>query len=121
MAVVSIVIGQGSTAAVVIALVLLNVVMGTNQELKARASVDALASLQVPQARVMRDGSLTLLPASDLVPGDVVQVEAGDIVPADGRILESATLEAQESALTGESVPVGKDPAGLAGCGHRPR
>ncbi len=114
-AVVSIVIGQGSTAAVVIALVLLNVVMGTNQELKARASVDALASLQVPQARVMRDGSLTLLPASDLVPGDVVQVEAGDIVPADGRILESATLEAQESALTGESVPVGKDPAGLEG------
>ena len=49
------------------------------------------------------------------MPGDVVQVEAGDIVPADGRILESATLEAQESALTGESVPVGKDPAGLAG------
>ena len=114
-AVVSIVIGQGSTAAVVITLVLLNVVMGTNQELKARASVDALASLQVPQARVMRDGSLTLLPASDLVPGDVVQVEAGDIVPADGRILESATLEAQESALTGESVPVGKDAAGLEG------
>ena len=113
-AVVSIVIGQGSTAAVVIALVLLNVVMGTNQELKARASVDALASLQVPQARVMRDGSLTLLPASDLVPGDVVQVEAGDIVPADGRILESATLEAQESALTGESVAGGQGP-GRAG------
>lgn len=114
-AVVSIVIGQGSTAAVVLALVLLNVVMGTNQELKARASVDALASLQVPQARVVRGGTLKLLPASDLVPGDVVQVEAGDIVPADGRILESATLEAQESALTGESVPVGKDPAELNG------
>ena len=114
-AVVSILIGQASTAAVVLALVLLNVVLGTNQELKARASVDALASLQVPQARVLRGGTLKLLPASDLVPGDVVAVEAGDIVPADGRILESATLEAQESALTGESVPVGKDPAELIG------
>ena len=114
-AVVSIVIGQGSTAAVVVALVLLNVVMGTNQELKARASVDALASLQVPLARVMRDGRLVEIPAADLVPGDIVAVEAGDIVPADGRILTSATLEAQEAALTGESVPVGKDPAALAG------
>ena len=83
-AVVSILIGQGSTAAVVLTLVLLNVVLGTNQELKARASVDALASLQVPQARVLRSGTLELLPASDLVPGDVVAVEAGDIVPADG-------------------------------------
>ncbi len=114
-AVVSIVIGQGSTAAVVVALVLLNVVMGTNQELKARASVDALASLQVPLARVLRDGRLVEIPAADLVPGDIVAVEAGDIVPADGRILTSATLEAQEAALTGESVPVGKDPAALAG------
>jgi Ca2+-transporting ATPase len=114
-AVVSIVIGQASTAVVVVALILLNVVMGTNQELKARASVDALASLQVPQARVVRDGTLIQVPAADLVPGDIVQVEAGDLVPADGRILTSATLEAQEAALTGESVPVGKDPAVLAG------
>jgi Ca2+-transporting ATPase len=86
-AVVSVVIGQGSTAVVVAALILLNVVMGTNQELKARASVDALASLQVPQARVIRDRVVSLLPAADLVPGDIVAVEAGDIVPADGRLL----------------------------------
>jgi Ca2+-transporting ATPase len=114
-AVVSVVIGQGSTAAVVIALIVLNVGMGTNQELKARASVDALASLQVPQARVLRDGALALIPAADLVPGDIVAVEAGDIVPADGRLLASATLEAQEAALTGESAPVGKDPGILTG------
>ncbi|MCU0282410.1 MAG: cation-transporting P-type ATPase [Candidatus Nanopelagicales bacterium] len=114
-AVVSVLIGQGSTAAVVVALILLNVVMGTNQELKARASVDALASLQVPQARVIRDRVVLLIPAADLVPGDIVQVEAGDIVPADGRILESATLEAQEAALTGESVPVGKSAEALVG------
>ncbi len=116
-AVVSVVIGQGSTAAVVMALILLNVGMGTNQELKARASVDALASLQVPQARVVRDGAVTLIPAADLVPGDIVSVEAGDIVPADGRLLDSATLEAQEAALTGESAPVGKDPGTLVGEG----
>jgi Ca2+-transporting ATPase len=112
---VSLVIGQASTALVVGALVLLNVVMGTNQELKAQASVDALADLQVPEARVMRGGTLRQIPAADLVPGDVVAVEAGDIVPADGRLLTSATLEAQEAALTGESAPVGKDPAPVPG------
>jgi P-type Ca2+ transporter type 2C len=109
--VVSLVIGQTSTAAVVGFLVLLNVVMGANQELKAQASVDALADLQVPQATVVRGGSVQRLAASELVPGDVVQLEAGDIVPADGRVVTAATLEAQEAALTGESAPVGKGPA----------
>ena len=108
---VSFVIDQSSTAVIVGALVLLNVVMGANQELKAQASVDALATLQVPQATVTRGGGVQRIPASGLVPGDVVHLEAGDIVPADGRVLTSATLEAQEAALTGESAPVGKDPA----------
>jgi P-type Ca2+ transporter type 2C len=107
---VSILIGEVSTGVIVGLLILLNVVLGTRQELKARASVDALAKLQVPQARVVRDGKVRLVPATDLVPGDVVDVEAGDIVPADGRILRSATLEAQEAALTGESAPIPKDP-----------
>ena len=111
--VVSIVIGQGSTAAVVIALVLLNVVMGTNQEMKARASVEALASLQVPLARVTRGGELMTVEARDLVPGDLVSVEAGDIVPADGRIVVAASLETQEAALTGESAPVAKGVAAV--------
>ncbi|MFP4235559.1 MAG: cation-translocating P-type ATPase [Nitriliruptoraceae bacterium] len=109
--VVSIIIGQASTAGVVGFLVLLNVAMGANQELKAQASVDALADLQVPQATVVRAGAVLRVPADDLVPGDIVQLEAGDIVPADGRVLTSATLEAQEAALTGESAPVGKDAA----------
>ena len=111
--VVSAVIGQMSTAAVVGGLIVLNVVLGSRQELKARASVDALSRLQVPQARVVRDGRQALVAAVDLVPGDLVNLEAGDIVPADGRIVRSATLEAQEAALTGESAPVAKDAAAL--------
>ena len=86
--VVSLLIGQVSTAILVGLLVLLNVALGTRQELKARASVDALAKLQVPQSRVLRGGNVTLV-AVEVVPGDVVQVEAGDIVPADGRIVAS--------------------------------
>lgn len=107
-AAVSFVIAQPSTAWVVIALIALNVGLGTNQEMKAQASVAALADLQVPQARVVRDGATQQIHAADLVPGDLVKVEAGDIVPADGRILSSASLETQEAALTGESVPVAK-------------
>ena len=114
-AVVSLVIGQVATGVLVAVLVLLNVVLGTGQELKARASVDALAKLQVPQSRVLRGGEVTLVPAVEVVPGDVVQVEAGDIVPADGRIVASATLETQEAALTGESAPVSKDAGVLEG------
>jgi Ca2+-transporting ATPase len=113
--VVSFVIGEVSTAVMVGLLILLNVVLGSRQELKARASIDALANLQVPQAKVLRDGSVTLVPAVDVVPGDVVQLEAGDIVPADGRIVHSATLETQEAALTGESAPVAKDASALSG------
>ncbi len=104
-----------STGVIVALLILLNVVLGSRQELKARASVDVLSNLQVPQAKVIRDGGLILVPAVDVVPGDVVQLEAGDIVPADGRIIRSATLEAQEAALTGESAPVSKDSALLSG------
>ena len=107
--VVSFAIGEVSTGIIVALLILLNVVLGSRQELKAQASVTALSSLQVPQAKVVRDGTLVLVPAADVVPGDLVQVEAGDIVPADGRIIRSATLETQEAALTGESAPVGKD------------
>jgi Ca2+-transporting ATPase len=113
--VVSLAISQFSTAVLVAFLVLVNVILGSRQELKARASVDALSKMQVPQARVIRNGEVALVPAIDLVPGDVVQLEAGDIVPADGRIVRAATLETQEAALTGESAPVSKDASTLAG------
>ena len=108
---VSVLIGELGTALIVAALVVLNVVLGTQQEMKARASVDALAKMQIPQARVLRDATLHQVEAPDLVPGDVVALEAGDLVPADGRLVRTATLETQEAALTGESAPISKDPA----------
>jgi P-type Ca2+ transporter type 2C len=108
-AVVSLVIGEVPTALLVAMLVVLNVVLGTRQELKARESVDALSKMQVPQTRVVRGSMTVQIPAADVVPGDLVHVEAGDIVPADGRIIRSATLETQEAALTGESAPIAKD------------
>ncbi|HEY5854078.1 MAG TPA: cation-translocating P-type ATPase [Aldersonia sp.] len=112
-AVVSVLIDQIPVGIMVAALVVLNVVLGTRQELKARASVDALAKMQTPQAKVTRGGTLVQIPATELVPGDVVNLEAGDLVPADGRLLRSATLETQEAALTGESAPIPKDPLTL--------
>ena len=112
---VSLVIGEISTGVIVGLLIVLNVVLGSRQELKARASVDALAKLQVPQAKVVRDGQLQTVSATDIVPGDIVAVEAGDILPADGRILRSATLETQEAALTGESAPIAKDAKAIEG------
>jgi Ca2+-transporting ATPase len=106
---------QIATAVVVLGLVVFNVVMGTSQELKARASVKALAQLQVPHARVRRSGQVEQIESTKLVPGDIVLLEAGDIVPADGRIESSATLEVQEAALTGESAPIAKDAGTLPG------
>src|SRR4051794_28054902 len=99
---------QPGTGVMILLLTLLNAVLGLNQEGKAAAAVAALAKMMIVKARVRRDGQLTQLPAEQLVPGDVVEVEAGDLVPADGRVLASATLEIAESALTGESLPVGK-------------
>jgi Ca2+-transporting ATPase len=108
---VSMLIQEWSTAMIVAFLVVLNVVMGTQQEMKARASVDALAKMTTPQAKVVRGGTLVQVSATDLVPGDIVTLESGDIVPADGRLIRSATLETQEAALTGESAPISKDPS----------
>ena len=113
-AVISLFIDQVSVGILVGILVVLNVIMGARQELMAKASVDALSKMQIPKARVFRDGTLVQIDASTLVPGDIVALEAGEIVPADGRILRSATLETQEAALTGESAPIPKDAAALS-------
>lgn len=99
---------QYGTGLVILFLTVFNAVLGLNQEGKAAAAVAALAKMMVVKARVRRDGAITLVPAEELVPGDVVAVEAGDVVTADGRLLATATLEIAEAALTGESVPVSK-------------
>ena len=96
--------------AIVIAVVLsLNAVIGFVQELRAEASVEALKRMISTTARVRRDGRVVELDATELVPGDVVLLDAGDRAPADGRLLTSSTLELDESALTGESLPSTKD------------
>jgi P-type Ca2+ transporter type 2C len=109
----SLAIGQVPTGVIVAALVSFNVIMGTSQERKASASVEALAGLQVPRARVRRSGRVEEVESSGLVPGDIVLLEAGDLVPADARIVTSASLEVQEAALTGESAPIAKSASAL--------
>ena len=96
------------TGVFLLILTLFNAFLGLNQEGKAAASVAALQKMMVVKTKVWRDGNLSELPMEQLVPGDVVNIEAGDLVPADGRIIRAATLEIDESALTGESVPVPK-------------
>jgi Ca2+-transporting ATPase len=103
------------TAIVIFAVVLLNAVLGLNQEGKAAESVAALQKLLVIKAHVRRGGEQADVPAEELVPGDVVSFEAGDKIPADGRLAVAATLEIEESALTGESTPVAKSVGPVAG------
>jgi Ca2+-transporting ATPase len=110
-----VVLRQWGTGIIVLGLALFNALMGLNQEGKAEASVAALQKMLIVKTRVRRDGQVVQLPAEDLVPGDIVLVEAGDRVPADGRLLKAATLEVDESALTGESVPVPKQTDAVAG------
>ena len=93
----------------IIAIVILNAILGVSQESKAEKAMEALKSLSAPHARVLRDGAEKRIDAGELTPGDVILVEAGDFVPADARLLESASLKCEESALTGESLPAEKD------------
>jgi P-type Ca2+ transporter type 2C len=106
---------QLGTGLLLIFLTLFNAVMGLQQEGKAAAAVAALQKMVIIKAKVKRDGQLAEIPAEKLVPGDIVAIEAGDIVPADGRLLKAATLEVDESALTGESLPVAKGIEPVAG------
>ena len=108
---------QLGTGILLILLTLFNAVLGLHQEGKAAAAVAALQKMMIITARVRRDGQLAEIPAGQLVPGDIVAIEAGDIVPADGRLLTAATLEVDESALTGESLPVAKSADAVAGAG----
>ena len=101
--------GESFTDVIIImAVVIINAVLGVVQESKAEAAIEALQEIAAATSKVMRDGKLVTLKSEELVPGDIVLLEAGDAVPADGRIIESASLKIEEAALTGESVPVNK-------------
>ena len=93
----------------ILLIVVLNAVMGVLQESRAEKALEALKSLSAPHARVIRDGKEQVIDAAQLVPGDIIRLEAGDFVPADARLVRSASLKCEESALTGESVPAEKD------------
>ncbi len=95
--------------ALILLIVILNALMGVVQESKAEKALDALKNMSAPHAKVLRDGVQTVIDAAELVPGDIIVLEAGDFIPADARLLTSASLKSEESALTGESVPSEKD------------
>lgn len=108
-AIVSAITGELESTIVILFVITMNAILGTVQTVKAEKSLDNLKSLSAPHAKVLRDGTTVLLPAEELVVGDVVLLEAGDQVPADARVLESASLQTNESALTGESLNVEKE------------
>ena len=93
---------------IILAVVLINAVLGVYQESKAEKAIEALQDMAAATSKVVRDGKMSSILSKDLVVGDIICLEAGDAVPADARILESASLKAEEAALTGESVPVTK-------------
>ena len=101
-------------AIAILAVVILNAVMGYVQESRAEAAVAALRAMSAADATVVRSGERRSIPAADIVPGDIILVEEGDTIPADGRLIESASLHTAEAALTGESMPVTKDTAAIA-------
>ena len=93
---------------IILAVVIINAVLGVYQESKAEKAIEALQEMSAATSRVLRDGRIQVIHSEDLVVGDVVLLEAGDAVPADGRLIENASLKVEEAALTGESVPVTK-------------
>lgn len=108
-AVLSAALQEWTEAAVIALIVVLNAVIGIVQEKKAQSSLEALRRMSAPTARVLRQGEESVVPAAELVVGDIVQLRDGDMVPADLRLIDSANLKIQEASLTGESVPVEKD------------
>ncbi len=102
---------------IILIVVIINAVLGVYQESKAEQAIAALKELSAAHSHVLRGGKLVTVPSEELVAGDVLVLEAGDAVPADARVLESASLRAEEAALTGESVPVTKSPDALTAAG----
>ena len=117
--VISVLLGEYLDAVAIFAILFLNAVLGFVQEYRAERSIEMLNKLAADHCRVIRDGHKALLDASLLVPGDIILLEPGDRVPADARLLECQLLSVDESNLTGESVPVGKDEKFLGMKQHR--
>ncbi|MBS5499769.1 MAG: cation-translocating P-type ATPase [Collinsella stercoris] len=105
---------EWADAAIILSVVILNSVLGVVQEAKSEQALEALQEMSAAQSKVIRDGKMSHMASSELVPGDVVLLEAGDSVPADCRVLESASMKIEEAALTGESVPVEKHADAIA-------
>jgi len=101
-------LGELTDTVIILAVVLLNAVLGVVQESKAEKALEALKNMSKPFSKVKRNGEIKSIKSADIVPGDIVLIEAGDIVPADMRLIECASLKIEEAALTGESVPVEK-------------
>lgn len=96
--------GNGESTIVIIAVITMNAILGTAQHIKAEKSLDSLKALSAPDAKVIRNGKQTVIPAADVVVGDIMLIEAGNVAAADGRIIEAASLQINESTLTGESL-----------------
>lgn len=107
-AVVSLFLGETESAAVILVVITMNAILGTVQTIKAENSLESLKQLAAPEVKVVRNGAVVRIPGREITVGDVVHLEAGDYIPADGRVLESASLKTDESALTGESLGVDK-------------
>lgn len=107
-AIVSMALGEKESAAVILVVITMNAILGTVQTIKAEHSLSSLKQLSAPNAKVLRGGNVIEIPSREVTVGDIVKLEAGDAVPADGRIIECASLKADESALTGESLGVEK-------------
>lgn len=105
----SAILQEWTEAAVIFTIVIVNAIIGIVQEKKAQSSLEALRNMSAPTARVLRQGEESVIPASELVVGDVVMLSDGDMVPADLRLIDSANLKVQEASLTGESVPSEKE------------
>ncbi len=114
-ALVSAALGEFTEVVVILAIVVLNAILGFTQEYRAEQAMDALQKMAVPFVRVRRDDHVQEISSTELVPGDVLLLEAGNLIPADCRIFQSANLKVQESALTGESEPVDKNVAAIPG------